>query len=167
MRIKLEGTAELQRKLDAVKEAGPMAAVQTLWETGQQILAVAVQDYVPRDTGALANSAASETTDTGTETIVTIGFGGVAGSGNFGGQTNTEDVGYALVVHEDLIVRHVVGQAKYLEIPYRAAVEGIGGVLRARVRDAIKTAAQGARYARLRTPEALAAFWERRARRAR
>ena len=151
MRVQLEGTAELDRKLAAVKEGGPMAVAQVLFETGNQILAVAQQDYVPVDTGALKNSGVVETADTGGQFVVTVGFGGPTAE-------------YALHVHEDLVARHVVGQAKYLEIPFRAAVEGIGGVLRARVRDAIATAAQGARYARLRTPEALAAFWKRRGR---
>ena len=151
MRIKLDGTAELQRKLDAVKEAGPMAVAQVLFETGEAILAVSQADYVPVDTGALKNSGIVETADTGSRFLVTVAYGGPAAD-------------YALHVHEDLVARHVVGQAKYLEIPFRAAVEGIGGVLAARLRDAIRTAAQGARYARLRTPEALAAFWKRRGR---
>lgn len=151
MRIQLEGTKELDRKLAAVKDAGPQATAQVLWETGQQILAVAQQDYVPIDTGALKNSGVVEATDTGGDFVVTVGFGGPAAE-------------YALFVHEDLVARHVVGQAKYLEIPFRAAVEGMSGTLKARVRDAIATAAQGARYAKLRTPDALAAFWKRRGR---
>ena len=57
------------------------------------------------------------------DVTVTLGFGGPAGSGNQGGETNKTDVGYAIIVHENLSARHVVGGAKYLE---RAIVEAQG-----------------------------------------
>ena len=57
------------------------------------------------------------------EVTVTLGFGGPAGSGNHAGETNKTDVGYAIVVHENLSARHIVGGAKYLE---RAIVEAQG-----------------------------------------
>ena len=57
---------------------------------------------------------------------VTLGFGGPAGIGNQGGETNNTEVGYAIWVHERLDVLHPIGQAKFLEstllesIPYLA-----------------------------------------------
>jgi hypothetical protein len=150
MRIVTKGMPLLQKRLAAVKDAGPLAAQQVLLETAHQVLAVSQQDYVPVDTGALKNSGVVETDDLGTRFVVTVGYGGPAAE-------------YALHVHEDLVARHVVGQAKYLEVPFRAAVEGMWGVLRTRVRDAVRTSEQAVRYARLRTPEALARFYARRA----
>ena len=62
---------------------------------------------------------------------VQFGFGGPAGRGGAvtpgigrQGQRAPAQVGYALVVHEDLSAAHPVGQAKYLEIPFKARMEG-------------------------------------------
>ena len=45
----------------------------------------------------------------GRTVTVVLGYGGPAGTGS-----NTEDVGYAIPVHEDLEAHHTVGQARYL-----------------------------------------------------
>lgn len=55
---------------------------------------------------------------------VEMGFGGPAGSGNRG-ESNPEEVGYAVRVHEDLTARHPVGQAKYLEAPLNERRSGM------------------------------------------
>ena len=51
-----------------------------------------------------------------------LGFGGPAGKGNQRGTSNKIDVGYALIVHENLTASHNVGRAKYLEIPFNQAL---------------------------------------------
>jgi len=158
MRIQITGRQELERKLAAVRAAGPAAVQQTLVETGDAILDAAKNDYVPVDTGVLKDSGFLEAIELGHQFVVTVGFGGAAAA-------------YALYVHEDLVARHIVGQAKYLEIPYRAAVAGIADVLAQRARDAIRTVSQfratnraetqAQRYARLREPEEMAKFIRR------
>jgi len=64
---------------------------------------------------------------------VEIGFGGPAGSGNVG-DSNKEDVGYAVYVHENLTARHTVGNAKFLEIPLRERMSGMTMRLAERVK---------------------------------
>ncbi len=63
-----------------------------------------------------------------------VGFGGPAGSGNQG-DTNKEDVGYAVRVHEDLTSHHTVGQAKYLEQPFNQRLPTMAERLARRIKD--------------------------------
>lgn len=49
------------------------------------------------------------------DVVVTMGFGGPAGSGNTNGETNEHDVGYAVWVHENEEALHPHGEAKFLE----------------------------------------------------
>jgi len=74
---------------------------------------------------------------TGASVSVTAGFGGVAGTGNQGGETNEEDAGYALYEHEDLTYKHTVGQAKFLEQPFNERLNGISERLAGRIQAAL------------------------------
>lgn len=62
--------------------------------------------------------------------LVTISFGGPAGSDGPGGVF----VGYAIYVHEDLTAHHAVGNAKFLEIPLKAAKPGMVERIAAEIR---------------------------------
>jgi len=88
------------------------------------MMTAAKQDYVPVDTGALRASgyvAPPELLPTGA--TIELGFGGPAAP-------------YAVFVHEDLTKHHPVGQAKYLELPVRARLQGMPAVLAERVNEA-------------------------------
>ena len=77
-------------------------AVQALVTGAHSILDLA-QERTPVKTGALkATGKVHEPEDRGNETIVLISFG-------------DEEVDYAIPVHERLDVRHIIGQAKFLE----------------------------------------------------
>lgn len=97
---------------------------QTLYQEAEFTMTDA-KELSPVDTGALRASGFVEPPDKITSStrtiIVTLGFGGVAGSGNLGGLSNDSDVGYAVYVHEDCSKRYTVGGCKYLEIPVNAA----------------------------------------------
>jgi len=72
--------------------------------------------YTPVDTGNLKASGFVEPPWFSHSAItVNLGFGGPAGTGNHGGQTNERTVGYAVYVHENLTARHKTGRAKFLE----------------------------------------------------
>lgn len=86
----------------------------------QHIFARHTQHLVPWETGQLHASGRVEAADvTAGDVTVGIAYGGPAGAGN-----NTEDVDYALIVHEDLAALHLFGrQAKYVEDPVRQNLE--------------------------------------------
>lgn len=130
MKITILGGTRLARKLQAASASGPPALVGALFQEAERIMTASKQDYVPVQTGALrASGFVDEPVLTATGGSVTLGFGGPAAP-------------YAVIVHEDLTKRHPVGQAKYLEVPLRAAIQGMAGVLKQRVGDAIRQAFQ-------------------------
>jgi len=130
MSLVLEGGSAFIAKLQNVARAGPQAVMATLYQEGQNIMTVAKQNYVPVDTGALRASGFVEVPKpTARGFAMEIGFGGPSAP-------------YAVIVHEDLTKRHPVGQAKYLEIPLRARIQGMEAVLRLRTADAIRQSFQ-------------------------
>lgn len=121
---------QFARKIALANLAGPKAILASLVQEAEIILTASKRDYVPVDTGALRASGFTEPpVQTATGGSVTFGFGGAAAP-------------YAVLVHEDLTVRHRVGQAKYLEIPTRARIQGMQAVLRMRVRNAMQQSFQ-------------------------
>lgn len=94
------------------------------------------QHRVPWYKGQLHHSGRVEGLDiTANELTVGIAYGGPAGAGR-----NTEDVDYALIVHEDLAAHHLFGRsAKYVEIPVREELESgrsaerMGAIIRQRM----------------------------------
>lgn len=107
---------QLRRYGSAVQEALPAA----LHLEAERIVTEA-KKLTPVRTGALRASGHVQPPEVSRGRVsVTLGFGGPAGSGNVG-DTNVADVGYAVIVHENLTAYHPVGQAKYLEEPLRAA----------------------------------------------
>ena len=78
-----------------------------LYRQGEQIMTEA-KLQTPVDTGNLrASGHVQAPTRTAGQVVVQLGFGGVAAP-------------YAVYVHENMQVHHPVGNAKFLEIPYRA-----------------------------------------------
>ena len=116
--VTFEGLDGLLRALEHRPDDIVRAAKSALFIEGEETITEAKR-LTPVDEGVLRASGhvqlPEETADGGVE--VRAGFGGPAGSGNQGGETNEKDVGYAVYVHEDLTARHPVGQAKYLEVP--------------------------------------------------
>lgn len=88
------------------------------------------QDLVPiGPTGQLRASGRKLQVETLAGTVSAgAAYGGPAGSGT----SQTEDVDYAIYVHEDLTTHHRFGQAKFLEGPFRGAIESGKGVERMR-----------------------------------
>ena len=98
-----------------------------------EIIMAKSKDLVPVDTGALRSSGHVRKPRTvGDYLVVELGYGGVA-------------VGYAIPVHERLDVHHPVGQAKYLEIPFKAAQPGLATrvMVRARMSGTVGAAGGG------------------------
>jgi len=121
---------EFARKLYATGWSTPVVIVRTLVHEAELIMTASKQQYVPVDTGALRASGFIEPpVPTANGARITMGFGGSAAP-------------YAMLVHEDLTKRHKVGQAKYLEIPFRARVQGMRAVLAMRTRDSIRQSFQ-------------------------
>lgn len=130
MSIRIEGATELAGKLRVAAHAGPQALVGEFYMQASRILTASQRDYVPVDTGPLrASGFVDPPVATGRGASVTLGYGGPAAP-------------YAVIVHEDLTKRHKVGQAKYLSIPFLAAVQGMRSVLNLRIGDAIRQAFQ-------------------------
>ena len=130
MNIRIEGASRLAAKLQAAAQAGPQAVGMALFDEANLIMTASKQDYVPVKSGALRGSGlVPPPVSVGATISVTLGFGGPSAP-------------YAVIVHEDLTKRHPVGQAKYLEIPLRAALAGMPSVLAQRARDGIRQAFQ-------------------------
>lgn len=113
----------------------PQAIAQALYQQANEIIADSVTNYVPRDTGTLANSAKVELpVVTPKEISVSFGFGGPAAP-------------YAIVVHENPRSGKTAGRSpqgkayttwarrgewKYLETPLKAkAPEAVDGLRQA------------------------------------
>lgn len=114
--VKIGETAELMSALMAWGDNATEACGQSLERAAEEIMRVA-KTLTPVDTGNLRASGHVQPFERGLvkrNVSVVLGFGGPAGVGNQS-ETNTKDVGYALPVHERFDVRHVNGQAKYLE----------------------------------------------------
>ena len=114
------GLDGLQRRLRRYPDLLMRVAARELYQEAEETMTDSKED-TPVDTGALRASGFVEQPDVRRDRVtVTLGFGGVAGSGNLG-TTNREDVGYAVYVHEDCNAHHEVGRCKYLERHVRRA----------------------------------------------
>lgn len=95
---------------------------EKLVEQGTEIVREAKM-LCPVETGNLRASGRVELLSAGVTSFgVNLSFGGEAGSGNVDGESNAADVDYAVIVHEDMTMRHPNGgQAKFLEQPWLEA----------------------------------------------
>ena len=113
--LEVTGFREMARALDAL-------AAQIPGEVGNAVRAEAeiemteAKQRTPLLTGALqASGHVTGPEQDGRDQVIRMGFGGPAGSGNHGGESNNVDVGYAVWVHENMEALHPRGQAKFLE----------------------------------------------------
>ena len=108
--IKVTGAKKVLRRLGVLDRHTPKELGRAMVRVSEEVIGDA-KEMTPVDTGALRGSGHVQMPE---ETMfgmsVKMGFGGVAGAGE-----NTEDVGYALPVHERMDVHHKVGGPKYLE----------------------------------------------------
>lgn len=109
--------AKLKETVKAIAAATYMEGEETITEGKKQ---------TPVDEGPLRASGHVQLPKVSARTIeVELGFGGPAGAGNQGGDSNDEDVGYAVYVHEDMTANHTVGKAKFLEDPVKERQAGM------------------------------------------
>lgn len=153
--VRFDGLEKALRDLDGYPEDVLQAVRGALYQQAEKIITDAKR-IVPVDEGVLrASGHVQLPVLTPTSVSVTLGFGGPAGTGNVGGETNrptarnpTGDVGYAVVQHEDLTLSHVkgakgggtvvIGQAKYLETPFNFYRRDFGRRLVREVRRRLK-----------------------------
>lgn len=116
--MSVTGIAEVQEGLRKLAEISKEATAKALAEEALKIEAASA-DLVPVDTGALRGSH-----------VVDISDGGLTAKVGYGKD-------YALAVHEILDSHHPVGEAKYLEKPFRAALPGLVDRVAAKVERAL------------------------------
>jgi len=135
LRIETVGLRELTIKLDVFSEGMRLPIARTMREWAEEVM-TAAKRVVPVDLGNLMNSGHVQGPNLKAATLeVLLGFGGPAGAGNHGGQTNKQDVGYAEKVHENMnpnIHWQRPGSGpKYLENPFTAKLPELEGLLQA------------------------------------
>jgi hypothetical protein len=114
--IKLVGLKEMQREIAGIARRFPTEMRRALYlELEINVMTRSKKSFVPVDQGPMRASGFVDMAKEGLS--ARFGFGGPAGSGNVGGETNTEDVGYAIIQHETKSFQHTVGQWKFLEQP--------------------------------------------------
>jgi len=130
---RVEGLDRLLADLRDYPEQAARAVAAALFREAEETVTDAKR-LTPVDEGVLRSSGHVRPPVYSADGVdVEAGFGGPAGAGNRG-ETNPEDVGYALIVHEDLTAHHAVGQAKYLEAPLNRRRSGVTARVIRRVR---------------------------------
>lgn len=116
--MKIKGAAEVMRELEKLAKKYPKATAAALYEEGLAIESESAK-LVPVDTGRLrATHYTAPPRDDGNKIKVEVGYG----------------TDYALYVHERMKARHKVGQAKYLEVPFKASRRGYAGRVASRIK---------------------------------
>lgn len=128
----------LEKVMNAFGALGPriIEAAEEAAKKEAQVIFPKTQRRVPWYKGQLHASGRVEGLDVGSDEVtVGIAYGGPAGAGR-----NTEDVDYALIVHEDLAAHHYFNRtAKYVEAPVREELESgrsaarMGAIIRQRM----------------------------------
>ena len=126
--VELKGVATVQRNLRSLGLRAPVAVGRALRRLGEEIMTDA-KLLTPVDTGALRASGHVQGPTLGPEVAVTLGFGGPSAP-------------YAVYVHERLDLRHPVGQAKFLEEPFKAKASQIPERIAAEMRAEVARAAR-------------------------
>lgn len=121
--VKVKGVTELQRNLRRIQKKAPEKFRAALYTAAERIMTDSKKlcPVAPEFGGSLRQSGHVVMPDRA-KLEVFLGYGGPAGIGNVQGESNDEEVGYAVVQHEELSYRHTTGEAKYLEKAVRAAV---------------------------------------------
>lgn len=119
--MNVTGAPEVIAQLKRYQAAYPAATGAALMQEGQAIEAASVP-LVPVDTGNLRSKHyTSPPVASGKGPEVTVGYG----------------TDYALPVHENMKAKHKVGQAKYLEVPFKAAFAGFSERMVSRIMELI------------------------------
>lgn len=135
------GIPKTNRALERLARRAPKALASAYFQIGEEIIGESKEKFVPVDQGILRASGFVELPRiSGAKVSVELGFGGPAGKGNVGGDSNKENVGYAIVVHEnpragktggvsprgrEYKTWSTVGGWKFLERPFKAAQRGL------------------------------------------
>ena len=126
--VEVVGTKEIVANLQKLGLAAVPSLAAGLYQEAEGTMTVA-KTLTPMATGNLrASGHVAPPAIEGSVVTVAMGFGGPAGTGNQGA-TNTEDVGYAVYVHENMESHHPVGQAKFLETAAKQRTQGMAGRL--------------------------------------
>ncbi len=132
--VKFEGLEKALNELGSYTDRVILGLESALFIEGEETITDAKM-LTPVDEGILINSGFVQLPErNGDNVFVDIGFGGPAGTGNHGGETNSKDVGYAIIQHEDLTFFHPVGQAKFLEVPLNKRRTGYSERMAKRIR---------------------------------
>lgn len=103
--MSVTGTDKVLRNLRLVNVRAPDVFAGALVRQAENMMTRSKTEFVPVDQGDLRNTGhVQPPVVEGSETSVTLGFGGPAAS-------------YAIPQHENLDFKHQVGEAKYLERP--------------------------------------------------
>lgn len=133
MSMNVRGFREAIANIKKISKDVEKAAKAAVFEEATNILAES-QKQVPVDTGALRASGFVAFPEVAGGVIsVSIGYGGPAGRRAAVGGSNSVEVGYAWIVHENLTSFHPVGNAKYLELPHMYARAGMADRIAARI----------------------------------
>ncbi len=135
--VKITGLRRTDAELRRLGRQAPKALASAFFQIGEEIIGLSKEKFVPVDLGHLRASGFVEVPKiSGNAVTVEIGFGGPAGVGNVGGDSNKINVGYAIVVHENPRAGRTggvspkgrayktfatTGQWKFLETPFKAA----------------------------------------------
>lgn len=109
--IHFENIGALTAAMASLQENIAFGGKKAIYQEAEREMTIS-KTHVPVDLGNLRSTGHVEQPTVTAEGIeVLLGYGGPAAGG--------VDVGYALVVHEDLELHHKVGEPKYLESPMR------------------------------------------------
>lgn len=108
----IKGVKSIRDLLKRHREKAISALKKELYQEGQGIMTQS-KELVPVDTGNLRDSGTVQLPrQEGSAIVQEMGYGGPAAP-------------YAIFVHENTVVFHKVGMAKFLEIPFRQAQRGM------------------------------------------
>ena len=118
--ISVPGAKQLAKKFRQMGKEGQRLLGGELYREGEGIMTLSKQQYVPVEFAVLKDSGHVQLPVFNSRGVsVTLGFGGAA-------------KGYAVHVHERIfapsgrLVRHPIGQAKYLEVPAMLRAQRMG-----------------------------------------
>ncbi len=122
----ITGLSKIQALLRKHREKAVQALKREMYQEAQGIMTQS-KELVPVDTGNLRDSGTVQLPrEEGGAIVQELGFGGPAAP-------------YAIFVHENTVVFHKVGMAKFLEIPFRQAQRGMA----ARIADGMSKTLKG------------------------
>lgn len=118
------GSGKIISMLRAHKEKAVQALKRELYQEAEGIMTMS-KELVPVDTGNLRDSGTVKLpVQEGSSIVQELGYGGTAAP-------------YAIFVHENTVVFHKVGMAKFLEIPFRQSQKGMAERIAAGMRKSL------------------------------